>query len=91
MSNSEPLVSIIVPIFNVDKYLHRCIASILHQTYKNIEVLLINDGSTDDSLNIIHQFGEKDKRIVVFDKKMKDMELPVIWELIGVQENISVS
>ena len=69
MSNSEPLVSIIVPIFNVDKYLHRCIASILHQTYKNIEVLLINDGSTDDSLNIIHQFGEKDKRVVVFDKK----------------------
>ena len=46
------LISIIVPVYNVEKYLERCVNSIINQTYKNIEIILVNDGSTDNSGNI---------------------------------------
>lgn len=59
-------VSIIVPIYNAEKYLKKCINSILKQTYKNLEIILINDGSTDKSKKIIESF--KDKRIIFIDK-----------------------
>ncbi len=58
MKNKNPLVSVIVPISNVEKYLHKCISSIIHQTYSNIEILCINDGSTDSSLNILETFSD---------------------------------
>ena len=48
----DPIISIIVPIYNVDKYLSRCIDSILNQTFKNFELILVNDGSKDCSLEI---------------------------------------
>ena len=57
------LISIIVPIYNTEKYLHRCINSILNQTYSNLEVILINDGSTDGSDAICRKYASKDKRI----------------------------
>ena len=60
-------VSIIVPIYNAEKTVKRCIDSILNQSYKNFELLLINDGSKDQSLKVIKEY--KDKRIVVIDKK----------------------
>ena len=63
------LVSIIVPVFNVEEYLDNCISSIVCQTYKNIEILLIDDGSTDNSANICDQWKEKDKRIKVWHKE----------------------
>lgn len=66
--NIQPLVSVIVPIFNVEKYLHQCIDSILDQTLKDLEIILINDGSTDSSLDIIQEYASKDPRIVVVDK-----------------------
>ena len=50
--NSNKLVSIIVPIYNVEKYLEKCVCSILNQDYNNLEVILVNDGSTDKSLEI---------------------------------------
>ena len=57
------LISIIIPVYNVDKYVSRCIDSILHQTYQNFEILLINDGSTDDSGIICDYYAKKDIRI----------------------------
>lgn len=60
-------ISIIVPVYNTASYLNKCIDSLLHQTMKDIEIILINDGSTDNSKNIIDQYN--DKRIVFVDKK----------------------
>lgn len=64
----ENLVSIIVPIYNVDKYLSQCIESIINQTYRNIEVILINDGSTDKSYEICLKYAILDKRIQLINK-----------------------
>ena len=61
-------VSIIVPIFNSENYLEKCINSIINQRYKDIEVILINDGSTDSSLDICKQYAVKDKRIKIINK-----------------------
>lgn len=52
-------VSIIVPVYNAEEHLKLCIDSILNQTYKNIEIILVNDGSTDNTLNIIKEYKEK--------------------------------
>lgn len=62
-------VSIIVPIYNVDEYLERSIESLINQTLKEIEIILVNDGSTDKSLEICKYYEQKDKRIKVLDKK----------------------
>ncbi len=62
-------ISIIIPVYNTEKYLGQCIDSILSQTYTNLEIVLVNDGSKDNSLNICYRYAEQDKRIVVIDKK----------------------
>ncbi len=64
----EELVSVIIPIYNASKYLGNTIECILNQTYKNLEIILINDGSTDDSLSICNDYCQKDNRIIVIDK-----------------------
>lgn len=58
-------VSIILPIYNVAQYLRECMESVTRQTLKEIEIICVNDGSTDDSLDIIQEYAEKDKRIIV--------------------------
>ncbi|KRM21027.1 glycosyltransferase family 2 protein [Latilactobacillus graminis] len=67
--NEEELVSIIIPVYNVASYLERCIQSLLDQTYKNIEIILVNDGSNDNSLDILNKFRKKDNRIIVISKE----------------------
>lgn len=62
-------ISIIVPVYNVEKYLDRCIESIINQSYKNLEIILINDGSTDGSGAICEEWKKRDSRIVVFHKE----------------------
>ena len=69
MGDSRELISIIVPIYNTDCYLRQCLGSIINQSYKNFEVLLINDGSVDDSAMICKEFAEKDSRIRYFEKE----------------------
>ena len=63
------LISVIIPVFNVEKYLERCIKSIINQTYKNLEILLINDGSTDKSIEICNRYLEFDSRIILLNKE----------------------
>ena len=66
------LISIIVPVYNVENYLQKCIESLIKQTYSNIEIVLVNDGSTDSSGIICEKYAKQDKRINVLHKKMVD-------------------
>lgn len=67
--NSPGLISVIIPVYNVEKYLNRCIDSIVCQTYKSLDIILIDDGSTDRSSNICDDYAMADTRIRVIHKK----------------------
>lgn len=62
-------ISVIIPIYNVENYLEKCLNSIINQTFKNLEILCVNDGSTDSSLQILEDFAKKDNRIKIINKK----------------------
>lgn len=64
----SPLISVIVPVYNVQDYLERCVTSLLNQTYHNLEIILIDDGSTDDSLMLCKGLSEKDARIRILSQ-----------------------
>ena len=64
-----PNVSVIIPIYNVEKYLKECLDSVINQTLKDIEIICINDGSTDNSLKILREYSQNDSRIQLIDKK----------------------
>lgn len=68
-NNYMPLISIIVPVYNVEKYLGECIDSIINQDYNNIEIILVNDGSTDNSWEICKRYSNKYKNVRAYNKK----------------------
>ena len=65
------MVSILIPAYNAEKTINRCIDSILYQTYQNIEIIIANDGSTDGTLSILSDYAEKDKRILICNQANK--------------------
>jgi len=69
----EPLISIIVPVYNVEKYLPKCLDSLVNQTYQNIEIICVNDESPDNSLEILNRYADKDKRIKIISQKNKGL------------------
>ena len=69
----SPLITIIVPVYNAEKYLNKCINSICEQTYNNLEIILINDGSIDNSLEICNKHKRKDNRIKVFSQENRGL------------------
>lgn len=69
MKEEQPLISIIVPAYNVELYVETCIKSLIEQTYKNLEIIIIDDGSDDNSLNICKQYALKDTRIKLIRQK----------------------
>ncbi len=69
MQNNDIKFSIIVPVYNVEKYLSKCLDSLVNQTYSNIEIICINDGSTDNSLQILENYAQKDNRIKVINQE----------------------
>lgn len=71
--NDNDLISVIVPVYNVALYLEKCVNSIIAQTYNNLEILLVDDGSTDGSGDICNRFAEQDSRIVVLHQKNKGL------------------
>ncbi len=64
-----PKVSVIIPVYNVEKYLKECLDSVVNQTLKDIEIICINDGSTDGSLDILKEYAKKDNRIKIINKE----------------------
>ena len=62
-------VSIIIPTYNVEEYLEECMDSVVRQTLQDIEIICINDGSTDGSLEILKRYAQNDKRIIIVDKE----------------------
>ena len=69
MSRTSPKISILVPICNVEKYLDECLVSLTNQTMKDIEIICLDDGSTDNSLSIIKRYAKNDTRIVIISKE----------------------
>lgn len=69
MEQNLPLISVIVPIYKVEPYLHRCINSIRNQTYPNLEIILVDDGSPDNCGRICDEYAQKDKRILVIHQE----------------------
>ena len=67
--SSEPKISVIIPIYNTAEYLPRCLDSILNNTYQNLEIICVNDGSTDNSLIILEQYAAEDSRIVAVNQE----------------------
>lgn len=65
MRSNLPLVTVIIPVYNVEKYLRQALDSVVNQTYSNLEIIIVNDGSTDSSLNICEEYSKKDNRIVL--------------------------
>ena len=63
-----PKVSVIIPVYNVENYLQKCLDSVINQSLKDIEIICINDGSTDSSLNILKSYASQDNRIIIIDK-----------------------
>ena len=68
-NNHEPLISVIIAIYNPGKYLRPCLDSIVNQTYKNLEIILVDDGSKDESLAVCKEYAEKDSRVIVYHKE----------------------
>lgn len=69
MIYSMDLISVIVPVYNVEMYLDDCLLSLKNQTYKNIEIIMVNDGSTDNSTNICKEFCKSDNRFILIEQK----------------------
>ena len=65
----EPKISIIVPVYNVEQYLERCVESLINQTHKNVEIILVDDGSKDNSGKLCDELAQRDSRIVVYHKE----------------------
>lgn len=66
---NRPLISVIVPVYNTADYLDKCLGSICGQTYDNLEIFCVDDGSTDDSLSILRRWAEKDRRIIIIHQE----------------------
>ena len=65
----DDLISVIIPAYNAEKYMDRCLNSIVKQSYNNLQIIVVNDGSTDNTKKILEKFAEADNRIVVINQK----------------------
>ena len=86
--DKNPEISIIVPVYNTEKYISRCIESILNQTFKDFELILIDDGSQDRSGEICDEYAKEDNRIRVFHNNNKGYQLQETTVLIYLKGSI---
>ena len=83
---NHPKVSVILPVYNVEKYLKQCMDSIVNQTLKDIEIICVDDGSTDASLSILKEYEKEDDRVKV--SRMPEPEQPVTTDFRSQPVNI---
>lgn len=69
--NKRPAISVIIPVYNAEKYLRECLRSVQRQTLKDLEIICVNDGSDDESLDIMNEFASRDSRFVVLNRRNK--------------------
>ncbi len=69
MAEKNVKISVVVPVYNVEKYLRECLESLVNQTFKDIEIICVNNGSTDNSLEILEEYAKKDSRIIVINQE----------------------
>ena len=67
--NKNIKISVIIPVYNVQRYLRQCLDSVVNQTFQDIEIILVNDGSTDQSLEICQEYKQMDQRIILLTQK----------------------
>ena len=85
MEKNEPLISVIVPVYDVEKYLSKCLDSLLAQTWRNLEIIVVNDGSPDGSWDIMQDYAARDSRIRL--RRQKNGGLSAARTLNGSCEN----
>lgn len=90
-SSINPLVSIVIPVYNGEKYIEESLNSCLNQTYSNIEIIVVNDASTDSTLNILNKYHKNDKRIRVITVSKKENLGQVINEGIRASEGVYIA
>ena len=73
MNEKPPKISVIIPVYNVEKYLRECLDSVVNQTFRNLEILCINDGSTDGSPAILDEYARKDDRIRIINQENRGL------------------
>ena len=71
--DSYPCVGVIIPIYNVEPYLRECLDSVVNQTYQNLQIVLVDDGSTDNSFAIAKEYFDRDERIVLIKKENRGL------------------
>ena len=79
-SEKKATISVVVPVYNQHRFVGKCLRSILLQDFQDLEIIVVNDGSTDDSLAIIQDIAAQDSRIVVIDKITKASLLPDVMD-----------
>ncbi len=72
-NHTKPVISVIVPVYNVEKYVGRCLTSIINQSYTNLEIIVVNDGSTDNSLSVCESYAAKDNRIKLITQENRGL------------------
>ena len=66
---NQPLMSVVIPMYNASAFIHKTLEQLTHQTYKNIEIIIVDDGGTDNSVDIVRQYAKHDKRIKLIKQK----------------------
>ena len=80
MSKDNNLISVLLPVYNAEGFIAKSIESILNQSYKNFELIILNDGSTDKSLEICEEFKQKDDRIILLSKQNEGLTKALNFE-----------
>ena len=67
--SETPLVSVVIPMYNAEKFIDKCITHLVHQTYNNLEIIIVDDGSTDNSIAVCKKWAQQDKRIKIIPQE----------------------